>query len=197
MIVFIDNYDSFTYNLVDYFGQLSEDLQVFRNDCCTVEEIALLEPQGIVLSPGPGTPDQAGICKQIVQQLGAQIPILGVCLGHQCIGEVYGAEVVRAGKPVHGKTSKIYHNHHPLFENLPNPFNATRYHSLIINRQNLPENLKVIAETEDQIIMAVAHRRHPVIGVQFHPEAILTDHGFRIIANWFRLIQQKQDVVKI
>ncbi len=194
MIVFIDNYDSFTYNLVDYFGQLSPDIKVFRNDRCSVEEIRSLKPQGIVISPGPGTPDDAGISCDLIREIGNEIPILGICLGHQCIGKVYGARIIRAYQPVHGKTSPIFHNHDEIFSGIPSPFEATRYHSLIVDAENLPSDLQVIAETEDRTIMAMRHRYLPVVGIQFHPESILTDHGFTILSNWFRIIHKSKQV---
>ncbi|NOX87758.1 MAG: aminodeoxychorismate/anthranilate synthase component II [Calditrichaeota bacterium] len=194
MIVFIDNYDSFTYNLVDYFGQLSPDIKVFRNDRCSVEEIRSFKPQGIVISPGPGTPDDAGISCDLIREIGNEIPVLGICLGHQCIGKVFGARIIRAYQPVHGKTSPIFHNHDEIFSGIPSPFEATRYHSLIVEPENLPNDLHVIAETEDHTIMAIRHRYLPVVGIQFHPESILTDHGFTILSNWFRIIHKSKQV---
>ncbi len=192
MIVFIDNYDSFTYNLVDYFGQLTSDLHVFRNDAISPEELQRLRPGGIVISPGPGTPDEAGISLQVIAQLGKTVPILGICLGHQAIGQVFGAKVVRAPYPVHGKTSAILHEGDALFKEIPSPFTATRYHSLILDAYTMPSTLKVIARTEDQIVMAIRHQTWPVVGVQFHPESILTQPGLKILKNWFLSVQHKR-----
>ncbi len=192
MIVFIDNYDSFTYNLVDYFGQLTSDLHVFRNDAISPEELQRLRPEGIVISPGPGTPDEAGISLQVIAQLGKTVPILGICLGHQAIGQVFGAKVVRAPYPVHGKTSAILHEGDALFKEIPSPFTATRYHSLILDAYTMPSTLKVIARTEDQIVMAIRHQTWPVVGVQFHPESILTQPGLKILKNWFLSVQHKR-----
>ena len=187
MIFFIDNYDSFTYNLVDYFGQLEADLRVVRNDRITIEEIHNLRPAGIVLSPGPGVPNQAGICKEVIAKFYQKVPILGVCLGHQCIGEVFGTKIVRAPEPVHGKTTKVHHSNGRLFAGIPSPFEATRYHSLIVDRNSVGDELKITAESDDGLIMAVQHREYPVYGVQFHPESILTPDGFQIIRNWLKI----------
>ena len=184
MILFIDNYDSFTYNLVDYFGQLEPSLKVVRNDQITPDEIAELQPAGIVISPGPGTPDNAGVCCDVIRQFYQTIPILGVCLGHQCIGQVFGANIIRAPEPVHGKTALIRHMGNEIFAGVPSPFAATRYHSLIIDRKSVPNELQITADTEDDLIMAIQHNIHQVYGVQFHPESILTSEGFKIIANW-------------
>jgi len=187
MIVIIDNYDSFTYNLVQYLGEMESDLRVYRNDALTVEDIAAMNPSHIVISPGPCTPKEAGVSVPLIQHLGSQYPILGVCLGHQSIGQAYGGEIVRADRIMHGKTSEIFHNGHPLFRNVPSPFTATRYHSLIIRRESCPAVLEIIAETKEQEIMAVAHREYPVWGVQFHPESILTHHGKQILRNFLDL----------
>lgn len=184
MILFIDNYDSFTYNLVDYFGQLEPNLLVIRNDKITLERIKNLRPNGIVLSPGPGMPENAGICNDLIATFYREIPILGICLGHQCIGAVFGAKIIRAPRPVHGKVSAIYHNREAIFTSLPSPFLATRYHSLVIERASLPPELKIIAESEDQQIMAIQHLQHPLMGLQFHPESIKTEVGFEIIQTW-------------
>ncbi len=188
MIVFIDNYDSFTYNLVDYIGQFTTELQVFRNDVVSIAEIAALEPRGIVISPGPGTPDDAGISNKVIDTFASHTPILGVCLGHQCIGQVFGAKVIRAPEPVHGKASPIFHNNHSLFSYMPIPFLAGRYHSLIIDRQSLPNDFEVIAWTADDIIMGIQHRQFPLTGVQFHPESVLTPQGKQLIANWLATV---------
>jgi anthranilate synthase/aminodeoxychorismate synthase-like glutamine amidotransferase len=187
MIVLIDNYDSFTYNLVQYFGELEKDIRVFRNDAITVGEIAALKPDQIVVSPGPCTPNEAGISVELIRELGAQFPLLGVCLGHQSIGQAYGGNVVRADNIMHGKISEMTHTGHPLFAGISSPFKATRYHSLIIERESCPETLEIIAETAAGEIMAVAHRDHPVYGLQFHPESILTECGKQLIRNFLEL----------
>jgi len=184
MLVLIDNYDSFTYNLAQYFGELGAEVQVFRNDAITPQQIVDLHPSHIVISPGPGTPADAGISRQVIRDLGPHIPTLGVCLGHQCIGEVFGGQVVRAPHLMHGKTSPIHHDGDPLFTGLPNPFHATRYHSLIIAPESIPSPLQVIARTAQGEVMALRHREHPIVGVQFHPESILTSHGRQILQNF-------------
>jgi len=189
MVLLIDNYDSFTYNLVDLIGQTGETLLVARNDRITLQEIDHIAPHGIVISPGPGTPDEAGICNDLISSLSHKIPILGVCLGHQCIGQVYGAKVVRAPYPVHGKPSNIHHEAESIFSGLPVPFTAARYHSLIIDTATIPESLKVTARTEDGLVMGVMHRDYPVNGVQFHPESILTEAGEQLIQNWLKSIK--------
>ncbi len=191
MILLIDNYDSFTYNLVDYFGQLTDDVRVFRNDAISVAQIEALHPTGIVISPGPGKPNDSGISTEVVRQLGDQIPILGICLGHQCIGQVYGGEIVVGDQPVHGKVSPIKHNGDTLFNGLPDPFPATRYHSLVVKRETLPDELQIIAETEDRTIMAIKHKTKPVTGLQFHPESVLTTHGMQILKNWLDTIKNR------
>lgn len=187
MLLMIDNYDSFVYNLVQYLGELGEVLEVRRNDRITVGEAQALKPDRVVISPGPCTPREAGVSKEIISSFSGKVPILGVCLGHQCIGEVFGGEVVRAETLMHGKTSLIRHNGKELFEGLPDPFEATRYHSLIVKRDTLPDCLEVTAETERGEIMGLRHRRHPVWGVQFHPESILTREGMRLLKNFLRL----------
>ncbi len=187
MILFIDNYDSFTYNLVDLIGQMQSDLKVIRNNDMGIEEIKALEPQGIVISPGPGTPDDAGISLDAIKYLGVNTPLLGVCLGHQSIGQVFGAKVVRSGYPVHGKASKIFHNKKEIFKDVEELFDAARYHSLIIDRDTVPEALEITAETEDGIVMGVQHKQYPVYGVQFHPESILTAEGKKILKNWLEI----------
>jgi len=185
MLLVIDNYDSFTYNLVQYLGELGADLQVVRNDRITLEAIQTLAPQGIVISPGPGHPAQAGICPEVVRQLSPQIPLLGVCLGHQCLGEVFGGRVVRAQTLMHGKTSEIYHRGQGVFRGLPDGFIATRYHSLVIERATCPATLEITAWTADGTIMGVQHREFPwVQGVQFHPESILTPVGRSLLQNF-------------
>jgi anthranilate synthase component 2 len=186
MIVVIDNYDSFTYNLVHLIYRVTAQVRVFRNDAISLRELEALHPTGIVLSPGPGRPREAGISEAVIEHLGERIPVLGVCLGHQAIGEVFGGRIVRAPALVHGKTSPIYHDGRTIFENLPNPFQATRYHSLIVDRESLPEVLEVSAWTEDGLIMGLRHRYWPVEGVQFHPESVLTRPGAELIASWVR-----------
>jgi anthranilate synthase component 2 len=181
MILLLDNYDSFVYNLARYVRELGETPVVRRHDAVTVDEIAALAPSHIIISPGPCSPAEAGISTDVVRRLGATIPILGVCLGHQCIGAAYGAEIVRAGQPMHGKTSLIHHRDAGLFRGLPNPFRATRYHSLVIAPASVPAGLEITATSEDGEIMAVQHSRHPVHGVQFHPESVLTEHGYRLV----------------
>jgi len=181
MILLLDNYDSFVYNLARYVRELGETPVVHRNDVLTVEDVAAMAPSHIIISPGPCSPSEAGISTDLVRRLGATTPILGVCLGHQCIGAAYGAEIVRAGQPMHGKTSRIHHRGAGLFHGLPEPFRATRYHSLVIAPASLPDELEVTASSEDGEIMAVQHRHHPVHGVQFHPESVLTEHGYRLV----------------
>lgn len=187
MILVIDNYDSFTYNLVQYFGELGAEPLVHRNDEITLAEIERLKPDRICISPGPGTPKEAGISNEVIRQLAGRYRILGVCLGHQCMGEVYGGEVIRAGRLMHGKTSPILHNGKDLFLNLPNPFEATRYHSLIVRRETLPDCLEITAETAEGEIMGLRHKELPLWGVQFHPESILTTHGKALIKNFLEL----------
>ena len=187
MILVIDNYDSFTYNLVQYFGELGAELVVRRNDQTTLREIEELRPDKICISPGPGTPDDAGISNELIRQFGPHTPILGVCLGHQCIGQVFGAEVVRADRLMHGKTSPILHEGDGVFRGLPIPFEATRYHSLIVRRETLPDELEVTAETSEREIMGLRHRRYPIHGVQFHPESIMTGEGKKLLANFLNL----------
>jgi anthranilate synthase component II len=181
MILLLDNYDSFVYNLARYVRELGETPAVHRNDTLTVEDVAAMAPSHIIISPGPCSPAESGISTDVVRRLGATIPILGVCLGHQCIGAAYGGEIVRAGQPMHGKTSMIHHRGEGIFRGLPAPFRATRYHSLVIAPASVPDELEVTATSEDGEIMAVQHRRHPVHGVQFHPESVLTEHGYRLV----------------
>ena len=184
MLLMIDNYDSFTYNLVQYFGELGENIEVFRNDKISIPEIEKLDPEVLVISPGPGTPQDAGISLDVIQHFAGKIPLLGVCLGHQCIGESFGGTIVSAPTLMHGKTSLIHHSGKELFKNLPNPFDATRYHSLIIDRESLPECLEINAWTEEKEIMGVRHKSQPVYGVQFHPESILTKEGKVLLHNF-------------
>lgn len=187
----VDNYDSFTYNLVQYFWELGVEMEVFRNDRISLSEIEPGAYEAIVLSPGPGTPAESGICPRIVRELGAQVPILGVCLGHQTIGEVFGGAVVRAPRLMHGKTSPVFHDGSELFAGIPSPFDATRYHSLIVLESSLPDELRVTARTEEGEVMAMAHRSYPVWGVQFHPESILTLHGKRLLSNFVDLAKAR------
>ncbi|KAB2647221.1 MAG: aminodeoxychorismate/anthranilate synthase component II [Verrucomicrobia bacterium] len=187
MLLVIDNYDSFTYNLVQYFGELGADPLVKRNDEITPEEIAALNPERIVISPGPCTPTEAGISCEVIRRFGPTIPLLGVCLGHQSIGQVYGGEVVRAGRLMHGKTSPIQHHDTGVFAGLPNPFDATRYHSLLVRRETFPAALEITAETAEGEIMGLRHREFPIHGVQFHPESILTLCGKRLLENFLAL----------
>ena len=184
MILVIDNYDSFTYNLVQYFGELGADVVIRRNDQVTLEEVETLRPDRICISPGPGTPLEAGISNELILRFGPSVPILGVCLGHQCIGHVFGGEVVRADRLMHGKTSPILHEGDGVFDGLPNPFEATRYHSLIVRRESLPPELEITAETAAHEIMGLPHRRYPIEGVQFHPESIMTEPGKRLLSNF-------------
>ncbi len=184
MILMIDNYDSFTYNLVQYLGEMGQQLQVYRNDKITIKEIEQMEPRKIVISPGPCTPNEAGISVPVIQHFAGKVPILGVCLGHQCIGQAFGGEIVRAKRLMHGKTSKIYHDDVGVFMGLPNPFDATRYHSLVIRRETIPDCLQITAETDDREIMGVRHKKYHIEGVQFHPESILTAEGKRLLANF-------------
>ncbi len=186
-ILMIDNYDSFTYNLVQYLGILGEDIKVRRNDKITISDIKEMAPEKIVISPGPGRPSSAGISKQLVKDLYKEIPILGVCLGHQCIGEVFGAEVINSGKVIHGKTSMIYHDGKTIFKNIKNPFEAARYHSLILKRDTIPLEFEITAEIKNKIVMGIRHRDYPLEGIQFHPESFLTNAGIKILKNFLEL----------
>ena len=187
MVLVIDNYDSFTYNLVQYLGELKVDLEVKRNDQITLDQIRDLKPERILISPGPCSPRESGLSNDIIRRFGPQIPLFGVCLGHQCIGHTFGAEVVVNYRMMHGKTSPIKHNEKDLFKDMPNPFIATRYHSLVIKRDTIPACLEITAETEEGEIMGVRHREYPIWGVQFHPESILTEHGRTIVKNFLAL----------
>ena len=186
MLLILDNYDSFTYNLVQYFGELGAEMKIFRNDALTVDEVKKLAPDRICISPGPCTPNEAGISLDLIRELGATTPILGVCLGHQSIGQVYGGDVVRADRLMHGKTSPIHNNSTSVFKGLPSPFEATRYHSLIVKRETLPDCLEITAWTEEGEIMGLRHKEHPVHGVQFHPESILTENGKQMLETFLR-----------
>lgn len=187
MLLVLDNYDSFTYNLVQYFGELGEDITVWRNDEVSLDDIASLNPARICISPGPCTPHEAGICNDVIREFGKQKPILGVCLGHQCIGHVFGGDVVRADRLMHGKTSPILHSGKSVFAGLPSPFEATRYHSLIVKRDTLPDCLEITAETAEGEIMGLQHKDLPIHGVQFHPESILTTEGKRLLGNFLKM----------
>jgi len=188
MILVIDNYDSFTYNLVQYLGELGAEMKIFRNDKITIAEAIALNPEKVLVSPGPCTPKEAGVSCDIIREFGPRVPLLGVCLGHQSIGQVYGGKVVRAERLMHGKTSPMLHQGESVFKGLPSPFDATRYHSLIIERESLPSCLKITAETAEGEIMGVQHVEHPVHGVQFHPESILTQHGKQLLKNFLEII---------
>jgi len=187
MILVIDNYDSFTYNLVQQFGELGAEIEVVRNDQLTLEDVRRLNPTHIVISPGPGTPDDGGISLDVIREFGPTTPVLGVCLGHQCIGQAFGGVVDRAPKLMHGKTSQIHHTDDPLFAGMSNPFTATRYHSLVVEQPTLPDSLEVIAQAEDGQVMGVRHKEYPVVGVQFHPESILTVEGPKLLHNFLQM----------
>ena len=187
MILLLDNYDSFTYNLAQYLGELGCNVEVHRNDKISVDEIARRKPERIVISPGPCTPQDAGICVELIRRLAGKLPILGVCLGHQAIGAAFGGRVIRAPKLFHGKTSSIHHDSKGVFQKLPDPFTATRYHSLIVERKSLPRELAITAETNDGIIMGLRHRRYKLEGVQFHPESVLTESGKHLLQNFLSL----------
>ena len=193
MIAIIDNYDSFTYNLVQYVGQLGGEPKVFRNDAVTAAELEAMKPRGLLISPGPKTPKEAGVSNEAILALSGKVPILGVCLGHQCLAHALGGEVVRAGRIMHGKTSPIIHQGRGLFAGLSNPFPATRYHSLIVRKETLPEELELVAWTPEGEIMGLKHRKHETWGVQFHPESILTEEGLALVANFLTLCGVKAD----
>ena len=188
MILLIDNYDSFTFNLVHYLGEIGAQTQVVRNDALTVEEALAMEPEAIVLSPGPCTPTEAGICVDLIRAAAGRVPIFGVCLGHQSIGQAFGGRIVRAPELMHGKTSPILHDGDGVFATLPSPFEATRYHSLIVEEESLPEDLVVTARSPDGLIMGLRHREHEIHGVQFHPESIASQHGHDILRNFLKRI---------
>lgn len=191
MFLLIDNYDSFTYNLWHYLGELGAEVTVIRNDACMADEAIAMGPEGIVISPGPCDPDRAGICLDLIARAAGRIPLLGVCLGHQAIGQSFGGKVVRAPHPVHGKTSQIHHTGTGLFSGLPTPFEATRYHSLVVERTSLPDCLDVSAWTEDGLIMGLAHKDLDIHGVQFHPESIASQHGHRMLENFITLARRR------
>ena len=184
MLLMIDNYDSFVYNLVRYFEELGEDVQVYRNDKICIEQIKTMDIDGIIISPGPKSPMEAGVSLKIIEQFKDEIPILGICLGHQCIGHYFGGEIIKGKEPIHGKISYIKHNNKGLFKDVKNPLRVTRYHSLIINKEIIPEELIVTSETEDNVIMAIEHKKYNVYGVQFHPEAEMTEEGHKILKNF-------------
>ena len=190
----VDNYDSFTYNLWHFFGELGADVVVHRNDKITVDEVLSLKPAGIILSPGPCDPDRAGICLDLIRTANGSVPILGVCLGHQAIGQAYGGNVVRAPQPMHGKLSRIHHGGESVFRGLEDGFQATRYHSLVVDRATLPASLEVTAETDDGLIMGLRHKTHPVHGVQFHPESIASEHGHALLKNFLRASRARTHV---
>ena len=187
MLLVIDNYDSFTYNLVQYFGELGQEMKVVRNDKFSIADIETLAPTHICISPGPCTPTEAGISCEVIEYFAGKIPIFGVCLGHQSMGQVFGGDVIRAEKLMHGKTSKVFHQGQSVFKGLPSPFTATRYHSLIVKRETLPDCLEITAETEDGVIMGLRHKELEVHGVQFHPESILTEHGKEMLQNFLSI----------
>lgn len=192
MILIIDNYDSFTYNLVHIVAGVTEDYKVVRNDAITIEEIRTLSPDKILISPGPGRPEDAGITEEIIKEIGSEIPILGVCLGHQAIGHVFGANVVHAPSLMHGKTSDVYHDGKSIFKDVPDGFTATRYHSLALDPDTVPlDQLEISAKTDDGVIMGVRHKKYPIEGIQFHPESILTVEGPQIIRNWLKQVFEK------
>lgn len=186
-VLMIDNYDSFTYNLYQYLGELGADVKVYRNDEITLAKIKTLKPDKIVISPGPCTPKEAGISNDVILEFSGKLPILGVCLGHQCLGHTFGGKVVRAKKIMHGKTSEVFHSKDPLFKGLKNPFTATRYHSLLVENKSLPKDLEVIAWTKDKEIMGLKHKKYPTWGVQFHPESILTKEGKKLLENFLKM----------
>ncbi|HEX3045283.1 MAG TPA: aminodeoxychorismate/anthranilate synthase component II [Bacillota bacterium] len=187
MLVIIDNYDSFTYNLVQYFGELKAEIKVFRNDQFALKELIDLNPDHVVISPGPCTPKESGISPEVVRFFSGKVPLLGVCLGHQCIGEVFGGKVIRAPYPVHGKISAIHHNGQGIFKDIPETFEAVRYHSLVVEKESFPDELEVTATTEDGLVMGLRHLKHPTFGVQFHPESIFTGVGKSLLANFLKL----------
>ncbi len=192
MILVLDNYDSFTYNLVQYLGELGQEVKVYRNDEIDIAGIKELAPDHILISPGPCTPNEAGISLEVIQEFKGIIPIFGVCLGHQAIGQAFGGNVIRAERLMHGKTSPILHQGTSVFEGLPSPFTATRYHSLLVERESLPDCLEITAETEEGEIMGLRHKEYPIEGVQFHPESIITDHGHQMLLNFLQQSQVKK-----
>lgn len=190
MLLMIDNYDSFVYNLVRYFKELGEDVVVYRNDKITIDEIENMDIKGIVISPGPKSPKEAGLSLDIIDKFKGKLPILGICLGHQCIGHYFGAQIIKGKEPIHGKISYINHNGENIFLNVKNPLRVTRYHSLIINRDSIPTDLDIVSETDDGVIMAVKHKYYQIYGVQFHPEAEMTEDGHRLLENFIHTIDK-------
>ncbi|MEW6103004.1 MAG: aminodeoxychorismate/anthranilate synthase component II [bacterium] len=190
MVLVIDNYDSFTYNLVQYIGEMKKTIEVIRNDKIDIAGIKRLSPSSIVISPGPGRPDDAGISKALIMEFKGKIPIFGVCLGHQCIGEVFGGRIIGANRLMHGKTSEIFHDGKFIFKDIPNPFIATRYHSLIIDPKSIPSSLEITAKTKENEIMGIMHKEYPIFGVQFHPESILTIEGKKLLSNFFEVCNE-------
>ena len=188
MILLIDNYDSFTFNVFHYLGELGAKVKVHRNDQITIEEIKKLKPQGIVISPGPSTPNKAGICLKLIKELNLNFPILGICLGHQCIGQAFGGKVIQSKEIMHGKIDQIFHTDHKIFKGINKEFNPTRYHSLIIKNQTLPKNFEIIAKTKNNIIMGIADKKNNILGLQFHPESIGTKNGKKILSNFLKII---------
>lgn len=196
MFLMIDNYDSFVYNLVRYFEELGEEILVYRNDKITFSDIEKIKPEGIIISPGPKSPEYAGKCMEIVENFKGSIPILGICLGHQIIGKVFGAKIIKGNEPVHGKVFEIKHSGKYVFKNIVSPMKVTRYHSLIIERESLPEVLEITSETEDGVIMGIRHKHYHIEGVQFHPEAELTEYGHEILKNFINEVRIKNNVIK-
>ncbi len=190
MVLVIDNYDSFVYNLVQYLGELGEECRVFRNDALDLKDVESISPDFILISPGPCSPNEAGISLSLVKKFSGKIPILGVCLGHQVIGQAFGGKVIKAPYPVHGKTSLIYHSGKGVLSGIPSPFEATRYHSLVVERKSLPQELEVTAWSSDNLVMALSHKEHLTVGVQFHPESILTPYGKKILANFLKMVKE-------
>jgi anthranilate synthase/aminodeoxychorismate synthase-like glutamine amidotransferase len=190
MVLVIDNYDSFVYNLVQYLGELGEECQVFRNDALSLKDVESISPEFILISPGPCSPNEAGISLELVKRFSGKIPILGVCLGHQVIGQAFGGKIVKAPYPVHGKTSLIYHLRRGVLSGIPSPFKATRYHSLVVERESVPPELEVTAWSSDDLVMALSHREHLTEAVQFHPESILTPYGKKILANFLKMVKE-------
>jgi len=191
MFLLIDNYDSFTYNLVHYFGELGADIEVRRNDVLSADEAMAMNPDGIILSPGPCDPDQAGICLELIEKATGKLPIFGVCLGHQSIGQAFGAKIVRAPEPMHGKISPITHTNTSVFAGIPSPLDVTRYHSLTIDPSSVPDCLEITSQSEDGVIMGVSHKEYPIHGVQFHPESIASEHGHKLLENFLNLAKKQ------